>query len=148
MTNAYIGIDTPRTSVHSIAADDSRGLKRKVKSPRLLLFLLFLGIVAGPLNYGLKEAIEGLLALRRTIAEEYSGIVGFSIWASYSIALVLIACGITALSPIAEGSGLPQMKTVLTGVDPGLYLPGFFRIRTFVAKLGGLVFAVGSGLVV
>lgn len=40
------------------------------------------------------------------------------------------------------------MKIVLTGIDHGFYLPGFFKLKTLVAKIGGLVFAIGSGLVV
>ncbi|RLN99896.1 hypothetical protein DYB28_000290 [Aphanomyces astaci] len=40
------------------------------------------------------------------------------------------------------------MKVVLTGVDPNLYLPGYFSLSTLVAKLGGIIFCNAAGLVV
>lgn len=40
------------------------------------------------------------------------------------------------------------MKTILTGIDPSFYLPGYFDASTLIAKMGGLVCAVGAGLVV
>ncbi|RHY32347.1 hypothetical protein DYB32_002685 [Aphanomyces invadans] len=49
---------------------------------------------------------------------------------------------------VMESSGVSQMKVVLTGVDPNLYLPGYFSLMTLVAKLGGLILCNGAGLVV
>lgn len=40
------------------------------------------------------------------------------------------------------------MKSILTGIDPRMYLPGYFDFSTLVAKLFGLVCSVGSGLIV
>lgn len=47
-----------------------------------------------------------------------------------------------------SGSGISHMKSILTGIDPRMYLPGYFDFATLLAKLGGLICAVGSGLVV
>lgn len=40
------------------------------------------------------------------------------------------------------------MKSILTGIDPRMYLPGYFDFATLLAKLSGLICSVGSGLVV
>lgn len=63
---------------------------------------------------------------------------------SYSELSIVLHCAI--LSPL--GSGISQMKSILTGIDPRMYLPGYFDFATLLAKLGGLICAVGSGLVV
>jgi chloride channel 2 len=49
---------------------------------------------------------------------------------------------------VSSGSGISQMKSILTGIDPRMYLPGYFDFATLLAKLGGLICSVGSGLVV
>lgn len=46
------------------------------------------------------------------------------------------------------GSGVSQIKSILTGIDPRMYLPGYFDFATLLAKIAGLVCAVGAGLVV
>eukprot|EP00644_Phytophthora_capsici_P013361 jgi/Phyca11/507624/fgenesh2_kg.PHYCAscaffold_29_\ len=40
------------------------------------------------------------------------------------------------------------MKAILTGIDPGFYLPGYFDFATLVIKILGLICSVGAGLVV
>jgi chloride channel 2 len=40
------------------------------------------------------------------------------------------------------------MKAILTGIDPRLYLPGYFDFVTLVVKIIGLICSVGAGLVV
>ncbi|RLN10834.1 hypothetical protein BBO99_00009093 [Phytophthora kernoviae] len=40
------------------------------------------------------------------------------------------------------------MKSILTGIDPRMYLPGYFDFSTFLAKVAGLVCSVGAGLIV
>lgn len=40
------------------------------------------------------------------------------------------------------------MKSILTGIDPRMYLPGYFDFATTLAKLTALICSVGSGLVV
>uniref|UniRef100_A0A0G4HDE0 Chloride channel protein n=1 Tax=Chromera velia CCMP2878 TaxID=1169474 RepID=A0A0G4HDE0_9ALVE len=60
----------------------------------------------------------------------------------------VICCGCFAtfstdvISKEASGSGIPEMKTILTGVN----IPNFFSCRTFLAKTSGLVAALAGGL--
>lgn len=63
---------------------------------------------------------------------------------------VLISVGYAAISsmpisfvePIASGSGIPEIKTVLNGVA----LPRVLRLKTLVCKVLSVVFSVASGL--
>lgn len=120
-------------------------VKRQV---RLVLFLLLLGFIAAPLNFGLKRLSKLLLDFRLQYSEE-AGDFGFLVWAAHTVVVLVCASYWTIrICVSAQGSGIPQMKTVLTGVDPEFYLPGFFKLETLVAKMGGLVLAIGSGLVV
>ena len=114
----------------------------------LLLFLFILGMIAGPLTFSIRRSYLELLNIRRELTKDEVEWVGYLIWTSWCMIGTIGALWWTSLSPTAEGSGLPQMKTVLTGVDQGFYLPGFFKVRTFVAKVGGIILAVGSGLIV
>ncbi len=48
------------------------------------------------------------------------------------------------ISPYAVGSGIPEIKSILSGID----LSRVLGLRTLVAKLIGMIGAVGAGLVV
>lgn len=60
----------------------------------------------------------------------------------------LVGLLITRIAPVAAGSGVSQMKAILTGINPSLYLPGYFDSTTLVTKILGLSCSVGAGLVV
>ncbi|KAH9190651.1 hypothetical protein AeNC1_007366 [Aphanomyces euteiches] len=114
-------------------------------------FILMLGIIGGLLNYASKRSGYGLLSLRHSLAATVDSTVSSAssavLWTVFSTVLLFLAIVWTNISPSAIGSGLPQTKVVLTGVDPTLYLPGYFTLATFVAKFGGLVLSSGAGLV-
>lgn len=46
------------------------------------------------------------------------------------------------VSPVAIGSGIPQIKCFLNGVQ----IPGVVRLRTLIAKVIGVSCSVGGGL--
>ena len=46
------------------------------------------------------------------------------------------------VSPVAAGSGIPQIKCFLNGID----LPRVVRIKTFICKVVGVTFSVAAGL--
>ncbi|KAF1793802.1 Chloride channel, core [Phytophthora cactorum] len=92
-------------------------------------FLVLLGIVGGPLNYGsggeFAMAGEELLDLRDTMVNQTtSELARYFIWTGHT------------------------MKAILTGIDPRLYFPGYFDFTTLVTKILGLICSVGGGLVV
>lgn len=43
--------------------------------------------------------------------------------------------------PVAAGSGIPEIKSYLNGVK----IPGIVRLRTFLCKAAGVLFAVAGG---
>lgn len=43
--------------------------------------------------------------------------------------------------PVAAGSGIPEIKSYLNGVK----IPGIVRLRTFMCKVTGVLFAVAGG---
>jgi chloride channel 2 len=61
----------------------------------------------------------------------------------FSALLVFLGVMITKIvSPIAAGSGIPEMKAVLAGID----IPNFLSKRTLFAKVCGCVLAIGANL--
>lgn len=66
-----------------------------------------------------------------------------SAWGAYNCLLVGIAAALVLfLSPVAAGSGIPQVKCFLNGVQ----IPGIVRLKTLIAKSFGVACAVGGGL--
>ncbi len=64
-------------------------------------------------------------------------------WVLYPMVLVGASVAITRqISPNAVGSGIPEMKSILTGFS----IPVFLTARTLVAKFIGMILALGSGL--
>ncbi|KAI1723101.1 voltage gated chloride channel domain-containing protein [Ditylenchus destructor] len=64
-------------------------------------------------------------------------------WALYNCLLVGIASILVlCVSPVAAGSGIPQIKCFLNGVQ----IPGVVRLRTLFAKALGVACSVGGGL--
>lgn len=115
----------------------------------VLSFLILLGVIAGPLGYSIRWVYGRLLALREYLVRlDVSYGMKYALWTSHTIGFTVLGVLFTRLSPVAAGSGVSQMKSVLTGVDPRMYLPGYFDFITLVAKVLGLICSVGAGLVV
>ncbi|KAI4877443.1 hypothetical protein NFI96_010434 [Prochilodus magdalenae] len=58
--------------------------------------------------------------------------------------MLVFAIGVSTGLPVAAGSGIPEIKSYLNGVK----IPGIVRLRTFVCKAVGVLFAVAGGLFV
>lgn len=58
--------------------------------------------------------------------------MAFVVFFVYNLALTVFASTITSLvAPAAAGSGIPEVKAYLNGVDA----PGIFSIRTLIVKV-------------
>ncbi|XP_050212682.1 putative chloride channel-like protein CLC-g isoform X2 [Mercurialis annua] len=69
--------------------------------------------------------------------------MGFLVFSLSNFILTLFASIITAsVAPAAAGSGIPEVKAYLNGVDA----PGIFSFRTLVVKIIGSITAVSSSL--
>ncbi|KAA0713538.1 Chloride transport protein 6 [Triplophysa tibetana] len=55
-----------------------------------------------------------------------------------------ISSVLVLVEPVAAGSGIPEIKSYLNGVK----IPGIVRLRTFMCKVTGVLFAVAGGLFV
>lgn len=67
--------------------------------------------------------------------------LGFNLLLAFGASLSLFL-----ISPAAAGSGIPNVKAYLNGVESPVFR-NFFTIKTFVAKVIGSALAVGSSLV-
>jgi chloride channel 7 len=62
--------------------------------------------------------------------------MAFLVFGASNFVLTLFASIITAfIAPAAAGSGIPEVKAYLNGVDA----PGIFSFRTLVVKVGNLL---------
>ncbi|KAG5838703.1 hypothetical protein ANANG_G00226400 [Anguilla anguilla] len=63
---------------------------------------------------------------------------------AFNMTFVFIASVLVLIEPVAGGSGIPEIKSYLNGVK----IPGIVRLRTFLCKAVGVLFAVAGGLFV
>lgn len=68
---------------------------------------------------------------------------GFTVWILFGVLTTLLPAIIVKLISIeAVGSGIPEIKTVLRGVQ----LEGYLNFRTLIAVMTSLTFVLSSGL--
>ncbi|CAL9105226.1 putative chloride channel-like protein CLC-g isoform X1 [Musa acuminata AAA Group] len=110
-------------------------------------FCLFIGIVAGAVGFFNNLAVENIAGYKfftvsdLMLANKYW--TAFWVFAGSNLALLLFATVITAfVSTAAGGSGIPEVKAYLNGVDA----PDIFSLRTLVVKIVGMIAAVSSSL--
>lgn len=85
-----------------------------------------------------------LQGMRRSLSEGWDASAYFG-WTLWCVGMALAATATTDLfDQRAEGSGIPQLKSILAGTD----LSGHLSWRTALTKAVGLVFSIGSGLAV
>ncbi|KAM7264756.1 hypothetical protein ACFE04_002439 [Oxalis oulophora] len=76
---------------------------------------------------------------------DYEFRMAFTVFSVCNLIFVLISVTITAyIAPTAAGSGIPEVKSYLNGVD----VPNIFSFKTLVIKIVGNIFAVSSSLFV
>jgi chloride channel 7 len=111
---------------------------------------VLIGVVMGFVAFTVDGLIDKLNAFKFGTVTSLiqSGTVGaFPTWLAFvcvSCMLVVVAGGLVSfIEPLAAGSGIPELKTYLNGV----HLRGLLRLRTILAKLGGISFSIGAGLI-
>ena len=110
---------------------------------------VLIGVVMGFLAFtvdGLIKKFNGWKygATTSSISPGGAGFGAWLIWVIFSCLLAAVAGGLVSyVEPLAAGSGIPELKTYLNGV----HLRGLLRIKTLAAKLGGIAFSIGSGLI-
>ncbi|KAI3985944.1 hypothetical protein MKX01_039026 [Papaver californicum] len=109
-------------------------------------FALLIGIGTGLAAVFINIAVENFAGWKfaATFAIiQKSYLLGFLVYILINLALVFSSvCIITQFAPAAAGSGIPEIKGYLNGVDTH----GILLFRTLVGKIFGSIGSVGGGL--
>lgn len=108
--------------------------------------LVITGVVTGLIAIAVEFCVNFLLWLR-TVTTESIGSKRWEleilVWISWSILFCLIAgCCPAFISKQANGSGIPEMKTIISGIE----MPQYLSFRCLVSKLIGLTVGQGAEL--
>ena len=108
------------------------------------IFLLLLGVTSALTIILIDFMFVRLDALKLLVKDKISNTaLSFFLWILLSAAFSAVGSGcVYFISPHSAGSGLPEMKSVISGVNMKHYL----SFRTIVAKMWGLAFCYASSL--
>ncbi|KAL6073000.1 Chloride channel protein 2 [Balamuthia mandrillaris] len=108
-------------------------------------FVVLLGVLAATIASGMDYAIAELNDSRRYLTGYASNSwAEYVIWTTFTLFFAFVSAAITRIGPCAQGSGIPEMKSMLSGVPLSAYL----SLRTLIVKIVGLTTSLGSGLLV
>ncbi|VAI01294.1 unnamed protein product [Triticum turgidum subsp. durum] len=109
-------------------------------------FALLIGVGTGLAAIFINLAVENFSGWKFTLTFaiiQHSYFVGFLVYILLNLALVFSSVYIvTQFAPAAAGSGIPEIKGYLNGVDTH----GILLFRTLVGKIFGSIGSVGGGL--
>ncbi|KAK4404182.1 putative chloride channel-like protein CLC-g [Sesamum angolense] len=126
----------------------SRGKIQKYQYIFIKWILCFLiGLIVGLLGFFINLSVESIAGMKFVVTSNImltgKFMVAFLVFASSNLGLTLLASLITAfVAPDAAGSGIPEVKAYLNGVD----VPAIFSFQTLVVKVVGSICAVSSSL--
>lgn len=128
----------------------TRGKKQMIQYIFMKWSLCFLiGLIVGLIGFLNNLAVENIAGMKFVVtsnmmlANKFG--MAFLAFSIPNLVLTLFASVVTAtVAPAAAGSGIPEVKAYLNGVDA----PGIFSFRTLVIKIIGSISAVSSSLLV
>eukprot|EP00731_Ephydatia_muelleri_P014815 Em0008g535a len=111
-----------------------------------------IGAVTGLVAFTISIAMRNLSKLKYTQFKYVVGetvpmglpVLSLFVLIGFNALYGLIAAVLTALEPIASGSGVPEIKCYLNGVK----VPGVTKLTAFLVKAIGLVFSTAAGFLV
>ncbi|PIN00913.1 Cl- channel CLC-7 and related proteins (CLC superfamily) [Handroanthus impetiginosus] len=110
------------------------------------LFALLIGIGTALAAVFINISVENFAGWKYSLTFniiQRSYFAGFLVYMLINLALVLSSvCIITRFAPAAAGSGIPEIKGYLNGIDT----PGILLFRTLIGKIFGSIGSVGGGL--
>jgi len=115
--------------------------------PRLVVFLILLGILPASLIFVVDLIVHALTDAREHLSDDsrHGFFPGYLIYALTGVVLCLLSTLYCYLwSTDAEGSGIPQMKSIMSGFYDKC--KSALSLWTLAAKALGLVCAIGGGL--
>lgn len=138
---------TPSSQLNSEALHPRSAKDEKVRLLRAHLMVVCIGFVVGVLAFGIDQAAKwcqiGIYSLTDRLVETSGRALGAVAFISLSALCLSFSASICVFwSPVAAGSGIPEMKSYLNGV----YVPGLLGMQTLIAKSAALVLALGGGI--
>ncbi|PFH32048.1 chloride transporter, chloride channel (ClC) family protein [Besnoitia besnoiti] len=101
--------------------------------------LVFIGVLTALVSYFLDWVVDFvLLPLQENSIQRHS----YAAILAYSVACAVVAAGCCLLVPQSQGSGIPELRTILSGS----FIPRFFSFPTFFARCIGLLSCICGGL--
>ena len=94
-------------------------------NPHYWIFLIILGFLAAMIGFGIDETVEIFTKLNKTVTSEETMpyMAGYALWIAFTFFFVMVAASIGEfISKDAEGSGIPELKSILAGVNIYRYL--------------------------
>lgn len=114
-------------------------------TPFIWLYLLLLGIITAVIGGMMDWAIIYCHRLRYYLARApHNYWEDWFMWGSTTLFFTALAIAACQLSPVAQGSGIPEIKCILSGVK----LKGLLSFKTLMAKVLSLTFGLSSGLMI
>mmetsp|Transcript_5706 Transcript_5706/g.7984 ORF Transcript_5706/g.7984 Transcript_5706/m.7984 type:complete len:773 (-) Transcript_5706:55-2373(-) len=109
------------------------------------IFLVALGLIAGTLSATIDITIFQLRTAHRLVLELTTNVIGqYLLWVLYTIAVLWAGITLTIwLAPQAAGSGVPEMRMVVSGV----FLKNVLSFKALIVKILGICMSLGSGAV-
>ncbi|ELP84823.1 chloride channel type clc, putative [Entamoeba invadens IP1] len=110
----------------------------------MALYFLLLSIISALIGSTMDICIDQIFQLRKWLLGLYDARwFKILIWMLFTMIGSTLAFLVTKyISPAAGGSGVSEVKVTILGVN----IPGLLTFRTLVAKVVGLIIAIGSGL--
>lgn len=126
------------TPIAKAEADDN-GEEDASLTASLMILLLLVAVVASVLSFTVDSAGLAIGAWKGRLAAIHGP---FTAEVSADIFLIILARLCVQVAPASAGSGIPEVKCILTGGS----LSQFLILPVLVAKCVGLICAVGAGL--
>ena len=109
------------------------------------IFLMLLGIITAWIAFRVDIVVTYIYDFRIKLVEQFGfhWTLSLLIWTRIIMALTAIAASVGQfISHDAEGSGIPELRSILAGTNIYRYL----SFRTLIGKLVGLIPALAAGL--
>ncbi|XP_051029635.1 chloride channel protein ClC-Kb [Phodopus roborovskii] len=107
-------------------------------------FLMALGVLMALISYAMNFAIGSVVRAHKWLYTEIGDghLLRFLSWTVYPVALLSFSSGFSqSITPSSGGSGIPEVKTILSGV----ILEDYLDIKNFGAKVTGLSCTLATG---
>ncbi|XP_073173098.1 chloride channel protein ClC-Kb isoform X5 [Lepidochelys kempii] len=107
-------------------------------------FLFFLGLIMALISFAMDFTVSRVSNAHKWLYQELGDhlLLKYLSWTMYPVALSAFSTGFSqSITPHSGGSGIPELKTILTGV----MLEEYLAIKNFGAKVVGLTCTLACG---